>query len=84
MVYWRSNTDPDIARYRVFRGLTADFKIQGSEPVATLDPERYFLQMFVDRQLQPGTTYFYQVLAEDWAGNRQTVSPVAAATTPAY
>ncbi len=84
MVYWRSNSDPDLARYRIYRGETADFKIESIEPVATLDPAHYFLQLFVDRGLQPGRTYFYKVLAEDWGGNRQTISPVASATTPAY
>jgi len=84
MLYWRSNTEPDVARYRVYRGLTADFNIQGLEPLVTLEPAPYFLQMFVDRGLEPRTTYFYKVFAEDWAGNRQSVSPVASGATPAF
>lgn len=82
MVYWRSNTEPDVARYRLYRGESPDFKTV--EPLATIEPARYFLQLFVDQGLQPGKTYYYKVFAEDWAGNRQTVSPVASGATPAY
>jgi chitodextrinase len=83
MVFWRSNTEPDVARYRIYRGDTPGFKTAGVEPVATIEPAPYFLQLFVDSKLQPGKTYYYKVLAEDWAGNRQTVSQAASATTPA-
>jgi alpha-mannosidase len=82
MVYWRSNSEPDVARYRVYRGETPDFSLK--EPVVTIEPAPYFLQLFLDQGLQPGKTYYYKVLAEDWAGNRQKISPVASATTPAY
>ncbi len=84
MVFWRSNTDPDVARYRVYRGESAGFATEGVQPVAVMSPARYFLQLYVDTGLTPGKTYFYKVLAEDWAGNRQKVSPVASAATPRY
>jgi hypothetical protein len=32
--------------------------------------------------LQPGHTYHYKVLPEDWAGNRQQRSTVAISATP--
>ena len=82
MVFWRLNTEPDVARYRVYRGGTPDFA--PGEPVVTIEPARYFLQLYVDQGLSPGKTYYYKVFAEDWAGNRQKVSPVASAATPAY
>lgn len=82
MVYWRSSPEPDVARYHVYRGDTAEFTTEGRKPLATLTPARYFLQLFSDESLAAGRTWYYKVLAEDWAGNRQTVSPVASATTP--
>jgi hypothetical protein len=84
MVFWRSNGEPDVARYRLYRGESAGFKLDANEPLATIEPARYFLQLFVDTGLKPGKTYYYRVLAEDWAGNRQADSPLASATTPAY
>jgi hypothetical protein len=84
MVYWRSNSDPDIARYRLYRGTTADFRVEGQQPLATMDAAKFFLQLYVDRGLQAGTTYYYKVFAEDWAGNRQAASPVGSGKTPAY
>jgi phosphodiesterase/alkaline phosphatase D-like protein len=55
-----------------------------TEPIATLRPTSYFLQTWDDRKLKPGTTYYYQVFAEDWAGNRQRRSPVGSAKTPGH
>ncbi len=82
IVYWRTNPEPDVARYRLYRGESADFKTEGASPIAVIEPEKYFLQMYVDRGLSAGKTYFYKVLAEDWSSNRQAESPVASATTP--
>jgi len=84
IVYWRSNSDPDVARYRVYRGDSADFKTEGAAPLAIVEPEKYFLQIYADRSVAPGKTYYYKVLAEDWSSNRQADSPVASAATPAH
>jgi hypothetical protein len=84
IVYWRSNPEPDVARYYVYRGEQKEFSVEGIEPLAVLRPVQYFLQTWNDNHLKPGRTYYYKVLAEDWAGNRQTRSPLAWATTPAY
>ena len=82
MVYWRKNAEPDVARYRVYRGDTPDFPIAGREPVAVIEANHYFLQLFRDTGLQPGRTYYYRVQPVDWAANVQAESPVAGATTP--
>jgi len=82
IVYWRSVPEPDVARYLVFRADTESVKPTGQVPLAVLKPAPYFLQTFHDEGLESGKKYFYRVLAEDWAGNRQTVSPVASAKTP--
>ena len=81
--YWLKSQDPDIARYEVYRSLHPGVKASRENFVATVEPTKFFLQSYDDSGLKPGTTYYYRVLAEDWAGNRQSVSPEASATTPA-
>ncbi len=84
IVYWKTSPEPDVARYYLYRGEHANFSIAGQKPLAIVQPEKYFLQTYSDNGLQAGRTYFYKVTAEDWAGNRQILSPEASATTPAY
>jgi fibronectin type 3 domain-containing protein len=84
IVYWLTSPEPDVARYHIYRGQEKSFSIAGKSPLVTLASARYFLQTFADNGLEPGRTYYYKVVPEDWAGNRQTESPVAGATTPAY
>ena len=81
-VYWRKNSEPDVARYRVFRGRTPEFSIEGREPDAVVEANAYFLQVFHDTGLQPDTTYYYRIQPVDWSDNVQTVSPLLSATTP--
>lgn len=84
VVYWRKSPDPDVARFHIFRGESADFDVNSARPVAVIRPSGYFLETFMDKGLTPGKTYYYRVLAEDWAGHRQSDSPLAQAATPAY
>lgn len=84
VLYWRKNTDPDLARFLVYRGERPDFPLEGASPLAALRPSGYFLEMYSDAGLTPGKRYYYRVLPEDWAGNRQTRSPLATAATPAW
>ena len=84
VVYWRSNPEPDVARYYVYRSEQKEFSTEGMKPRAVLRPAQYFLQTWNDDNLEAGRTYYYKVLAEDWAGNRQPNSPLARAATPAY
>ncbi|MFM8535192.1 MAG: fibronectin type III domain-containing protein, partial [Acidimicrobiia bacterium] len=81
-VYWRKNTEPDVASYRVFRGESPDFSLASREPVAVLPATAYFLQLFHDSGLKPNTTYYYRVQPVDWSNNVQSTSPVVSATTP--
>jgi hypothetical protein len=81
-VYWRKNPESDVARYRIFRGETPDFSLEGREPVALHEADKYFLQIFRDTGLEPGRTYYYRVQPVDWAANVQPDSPLASATTP--
>lgn len=82
-VYWDKTPAPDIARYHVYRSKHPNIDIATAEAVATLTPTPLFLQTYLDTGLTPETTYFYQVVGEDWAGNRQQASPETSATTPA-
>ena len=84
ILYWLTSPEPDVARYRIYRGDTENFSLAGKSPLATVESARFFLQTYIDNGLAPGHTYYYQVLPEDWAGNRQMHSSVAGATTPAY
>lgn len=82
-VYWRRNAEPDVAKHYVYRSERPGFDPKDMEPVAALSPATdHFLQVYTDKQVKPGQTYFYQILSEDWAGNRQTRSPEIAVTTP--
>lgn len=81
-VYWRRNQEPDLARYFVYRADRPDFSITNLQPHAVVKPSGRFLELFIDSQLQPGKTYYYRIYAEDFAGNRQTLSPVISGQTP--
>lgn len=81
-VYWRRNQEPDLARYYVYRGDSANFSIAGREPHAVVAPTGRFLEMFIDSKLEAGREYFYRIYAEDHTGQRQTVSPVVSGKTP--
>ena len=82
IVYWRKNPEPDVARYHVFRSPGPVFDPGRARLAAVLRPTGYFLEIYPDSDLKAGQTYCYRVLAEDWAGNRQTESPTACASTP--
>ena len=82
MVCWSKSPEPDTARYFVYRSERPEFDHTALEPIAVVKPSGYYLDHYVDDTLQPGRTYYYQVYPEDWAGNRQTHSATASATTP--
>lgn len=82
-VFWQKSPEPDTARYYVYRSEQPGVDPAKATLVATLPATRLFLQTFPDKGLKPTTTYYYKVLAEDWAGNRQAASPETSSTTPA-
>jgi fibronectin type 3 domain-containing protein len=82
-IYWRRNDEPDVAVHHVYRGETPAFDIGLASPVASFPPNPdHFLQVYLDDRMTPGKTYYYRVISEDWAGNRQTISPETAVTSP--
>ena len=81
VVYWHKSPEPDVARYLIYRSESKDLAAS-AEPIAQVKPTEFFLQLYRDTGLQPGHTYRYKVLPEDWAGNRQQRSAVTVAATP--
>jgi hypothetical protein len=81
IVYWQKSGEPDIAKYQVYRSLDGNVDTSG-KPIATVPASPYFLQTFRDESVVPDTMYYYKVLPEDAAGNRQSVSPVVSVKSP--
>jgi alpha-mannosidase len=82
MICWHKSPESDVARYLVYRSDHPGFSPVQTAPCAEVKPSGYYLEHFTDTQLKGGSTYYYQVVAEDWAGNRQNASATAAGTTP--
>lgn len=66
-VWWEA-PEPDIRRYRVYRG---------NRELTISHTERFY----IDRALEPATTYSYTVKAEDLAANFSELSEPAVVTT---
>lgn len=81
IVYWQKNEEPDVAKYLVYRSLDGNFDVS-AQPFATVPASHYFLQTFRDETVAPDTVYYYKVLTEDVAGNRQSVSPEVSVKSP--
>ena len=72
-ISWLKSSRSDIAKYYVYRG---------DQQVSVQKPSGYFLETFFDTGLSPDRTYYYKVVAEDWAGNRQSRPATTQARTP--
>jgi alpha-mannosidase len=82
-IYWRRSDEPDLAVHRVYRSETPAFEIGAAAPLVSLQPNpNHFLQVYLDDRMTPGKTYYYRVVSEDWAGNRQSLSPEISITSP--
>lgn len=82
MLCWQRSHESDVARYLVYRSGSADFKLTALQPIAEVKPNGYALEYFKDETVAAGETYYYKVVIEDWAGNRQENSTVAVVSTP--
>jgi hypothetical protein len=65
MLKWVAPDDPDINYYEVYKSTIENFDPTGMEPIAKLTETEY-----VDQNVVTGGTYFYQVTAYDFSGNR--------------
>ena len=75
LTWTQSSDNIGIDTYRIVRD-----GVPIGEVAATVDP--YEDQVFVDRTARAGTTYTYEVDADDVAGNRSNPSAPAVVTTP--
>jgi len=66
-IFWNSNTEPDLAGYRVFVGDSYDGRY---ELIGTTAGTH-----FVDNEARNGELYYYAVSAYDFAGNESELSP---------
>lgn len=91
-VHWRSNCEADIVAYEVYRGLTPYFAAEKSSFIGKVDVtgkgngsvfplNEYDHQMFPDKELVPGRTYYYKVCAVDVAGQKSSFTEAVAGTT---
>ncbi|TCC89600.1 T9SS type B sorting domain-containing protein [Pedobacter hiemivivus] len=64
---WTANTDTDLAKYRILSGTSPN-------PTTTLTEITAGTTTYTNTGLINGTTYYYQILAIDQAGNIGTVS----------
>jgi hypothetical protein len=91
-IHWRSNCEPDIVAYEIYRGTTADFSTNKSSLIGTVDVtqkgngsvyalKEYDHQMFPDKEVLPAKTYYYKVCAVDAVGQKSVFTEVTAGTT---
>ena len=91
-VHWLSNCEPDIVKYVVYRGESEDFSIEDKEPLGEVDLSasglgswyafrEYDHQMYPDKDVKPGKTYYYKVYAVDSAGQKSARSACVHVTT---
>jgi hypothetical protein len=76
---WNANKDPDIAHYIVYRSLINGFTPSVNTIIGIADnPDT----TFIDRNIQPGTTYYYRITAVDEVGqeSRQYSTQISATT----
>src|SRR5688572_19788309 len=74
-ITWFSNTEPDLAGYKVYRSDTEGgeyFALNGGSAVAG--------GSFLDTSAEVGATYFYKITAVDTSGNESGQSGAAGAT----
>lgn len=70
-LYWMENTEPDIARYDIYRALSASGLDDSTALVASVAQNNY-----VDTGVQVGTSYYYWVKAVDKEGWRSPPSAI--------
>jgi alpha-mannosidase len=80
--YWQRSAEPDVALYRVHRSRHADFTPGPATLIAEVQPDVYYYQLYFDRNVAPGETWYYRVLPVDFAGNEQSVSRCVSGATP--
>ena len=73
---WDANAELDLAGYRLYRGLTPGFMLEGNLLADSISEVSY-----IDLDLDYETTYFYVVTAFDVVGNESAVGLQVSSTT---
>ena len=69
---WAANGEADLVGYRVYRSVDASFTPTSDLLIAEVETPRY-----IDRAIEVGTSYYYQVTAFD-RGNKESAGSVGA------
>jgi len=78
---WGQNMDKDLAYYEVFRGDTADFPTEDTEPYAVVEPGPYRVVRCEDHGCAENTRYYYRVRAVFTDGTNTGLSEVFSGAT---
>ncbi len=74
---WKyADNSPPAYLFKIYRGTAKDFPADRARLIEETDRTE-----FLDQALQPGTTYYYKVLAEGFSGDRNLSGPVVSAMT---
>ncbi|MCX7044353.1 MAG: fibronectin type III domain-containing protein [Candidatus Sumerlaeota bacterium] len=77
---WRTNCESDVRRYEIHRSTELRFSPDESSRIGVAEDKedgRYDHQMWQDRNVKPGQTYYYFICAVDAAGQRGEFSGLA-------
>ena len=90
-LHWRTNCEPDVVKYDIYRGETADFVINNSSKIASIDVRKanntkyklneYDYQMFIDKNVLRNKVYYYAVKAVDNLGKQSLTAEVVCGRT---
>lgn len=76
---WTANTEPDLARYRIYKSTTSGFIVNFTSDIPIAQPT---VNSYSDiDSLSASTTYYYRIVAVDNSGNIGEVSDEGSATT---
>jgi chitodextrinase len=76
---WTANTEPDLARYRIYRSTTSGFTVNFTSDIPIAQPT---VNSYSDiDNLSASTTYYYRIVAVDTSGNIGEISDEGSATT---
>ncbi|MBN2532755.1 MAG: glycoside hydrolase family 9 protein [Spirochaetales bacterium] len=73
---WDDNPEPDLSKYRIYRGTSGTFTPSSSNRVGDS-----LVSNYTDTGLTPQSTYYYKVCAVDTSANESTPSSAVSGTT---
>lgn len=70
-LYWSENNEPDIARYDIYRALSASTLADSTSPIASVTRNN-----FIDTAVNEGVAYYYCIKAVDKGGRMSAPSAI--------